>query len=107
MACHSSINPLGFSLESFDAVGRWRETDNGKPVDTTGDFQGDNGEKVRTRGARDVAEFAVKSDSARRAFIRHLFHHMVKQPIETVRVTECVNSSKAFRKTVSASGSSW
>jgi hypothetical protein len=32
MTCHSMINPLGFSLENFDAVGRWRTKDNNKPV---------------------------------------------------------------------------
>ncbi len=35
-SCHSRIDPLGFSLENYDAVGRWRETyDNGKPVDAS------------------------------------------------------------------------
>src|SRR3712207_6891775 len=33
MGCHAVINPLGFSLENFDAVGRFRTTDNNKPVD--------------------------------------------------------------------------
>ena len=33
--CHAKIDPLGFGLENFDAIGRWRETDaNGKPVDS-------------------------------------------------------------------------
>ena len=32
MTCHGIINPLGFTLEHFDAVGRYREKDNGKPV---------------------------------------------------------------------------
>ncbi|RYD26602.1 MAG: DUF1588 domain-containing protein, partial [Verrucomicrobiaceae bacterium] len=33
--CHAKIDPLGFGLENFDAVGRWRSTDaNGKPVDS-------------------------------------------------------------------------
>lgn len=33
-SCHSRIDPLGFALEHYDAVGRWREAyDNGKPVD--------------------------------------------------------------------------
>jgi hypothetical protein len=37
--CHNEIiNPPGFALESFDAVGQLRTTDNGKPVDTTGAF---------------------------------------------------------------------
>jgi len=34
-ACHERIDPLGFGLENFDAVGRWRTKDaNGKPVDS-------------------------------------------------------------------------
>ena len=31
MQCHRVINPIGFSLESFDAVGRFRTEDNKKP----------------------------------------------------------------------------
>jgi mono/diheme cytochrome c family protein len=38
-ACHLKIDPLGFPLEGFDAVGRTREAyQDGKPVDTTGEF---------------------------------------------------------------------
>ncbi len=85
MACHSSINPLGFSLERFDAVGRWRDTDNGKPINTVSDFYDDNGEKVPIAGPRDVADFAINSESARQSFIHHLFNHMVKQPIAANR----------------------
>jgi hypothetical protein len=34
--CHSKIDPLGFSLENFDAVGRWRDEEEGAPVDASG-----------------------------------------------------------------------
>ncbi len=34
--CHAKIDPLGFALENFDPIGRWRETDNGVPVDASG-----------------------------------------------------------------------
>jgi hypothetical protein len=34
--CHSRMDPLGFALEHFDAVGAWRELDNGEPIDATG-----------------------------------------------------------------------
>ncbi|MCA9239417.1 MAG: DUF1588 domain-containing protein, partial [Planctomycetales bacterium] len=34
--CHSKINGLGFALENFDAVGRWRETENGEPIEVAG-----------------------------------------------------------------------
>ncbi len=40
--CHSRIDPLGYSLEHFDAIGRWREKDaNGKPIDSTAALPGD------------------------------------------------------------------
>lgn len=81
MGCHSSINPLGFSLESYDAIGRWRDQDNGKPIDTASDFIDDGGEKIRISNAKDVARFAIGSESARQSFINQLFKHMVKQPV--------------------------
>ena len=40
--CHEKIDPLGFGLENFDAIGRWRSTDaNGKPVDSMARLPGD------------------------------------------------------------------
>jgi len=40
--CHSRIDPLGFPLEGFDAVGRTRATySDGKPVDVTGELADD------------------------------------------------------------------
>jgi mono/diheme cytochrome c family protein len=34
-ACHATMDPLGFALENFDAVGRWRTSDAGAPIDAT------------------------------------------------------------------------
>ncbi len=35
-ACHARMDPLGFALENFDAIGAWRTQDGGAPVDTSG-----------------------------------------------------------------------
>jgi len=35
-SCHNMMDPVGFSLENFDAVGRWRTLEEGKPIDNTG-----------------------------------------------------------------------
>src|SRR5262249_53125733 len=35
-SCHSRLDPLGFALEHFDAVGGGRETDGKFPIETTG-----------------------------------------------------------------------
>ena len=34
--CHKLMDPVGFALENFDAVGRWRTVEEGRPVDATG-----------------------------------------------------------------------
>ncbi len=35
-SCHARIDPLGFALENFDGVGRYRTVDDGTPVDASG-----------------------------------------------------------------------
>ena len=78
--CHSVINPLGFALEHFDAVGRWRMEDNHKPVDSVVEFDTEEGGPMHLAGPSDVAALAVKSEHAHQAFVRQLFHYTVKQP---------------------------
>ncbi len=34
-SCHARIDPLGFALEHYDAVGKWRETDEGADINAT------------------------------------------------------------------------
>ncbi len=80
MGCHAAINPLGFNLENFDAVGRFRTVDNQKPVDAAVDYTTAEGETVKLRSPREMAEHATATASARRGFIRQLFNSFVKQP---------------------------
>jgi mono/diheme cytochrome c family protein len=35
-SCHNLMDPIGFALENFDAVGRWRTLEEGQPVDASG-----------------------------------------------------------------------
>jgi len=35
-ACHDRMDPLGFGLESFDVLGRFRRAEGGQPVDASG-----------------------------------------------------------------------
>lgn len=79
--CHTIINPLGFSLEQFDAVGRYREKEKDRPVDVTSVFTTVTGENVKLDGARRLAEMIAGSEQAHGAFVDHLFHQAVKQPI--------------------------
>ena len=80
-SCHSVINPLGFSLEQYDTVGRFRTSERDRPIDAASEYTTDEGQVIRLTGARDVALFAINSAQAQNAFIQQLFHHAVKQPL--------------------------
>jgi hypothetical protein len=80
-SCHAMINPLGFTLENFDAVGRFRTHDAGKPIDSKGGYRTRTGELVKFHGVRDLANFLAESDETRSTFVEQLFHDMIKQPI--------------------------
>jgi len=36
IGCHLRMDPIGFAMENFDAVGRWRDDDGGNPIDGSG-----------------------------------------------------------------------
>ena len=39
-SCHRRMDPLGFAMEHFDAIGRWRESDGGAPINATIELSG-------------------------------------------------------------------
>jgi hypothetical protein len=96
MGCHVTINPLGFSLEAYDAVGRFRTTDNNKPVDTESEYTTADGTTLKLRGPRDLADHAVASADARRGFVRQLFQQTVKQAPAAYGATTLDRLDQAF-----------
>jgi hypothetical protein len=75
------INPLGFSLEHFDAIGRFREQEADKPIDATAIYVSEFGEEVTFQGAKDLARFISENKTAHGAFVDQMFHETIKHPI--------------------------
>ena len=104
-SCHATINPLGFAFENFDAVGRFRKTEQNKPIDATGFYWTRGGDNVKFNGARELGTSLAASEETQAAFIEHLFHFMIKQPVlahgldrpETLRLS-FVKSGYSIRK---------
>jgi len=67
--CHDRIDPVGFALEGFDALGVYRTEENGLPVDTSGGFP-DLGIEALANG-RELSEALAASDALRGCFARH------------------------------------
>ncbi len=97
-SCHGVINPLGYTLEHFDAVGRFREQDGGKPIDATGTYQTRAGDLVKFDGARDLATFLAGSDEVQTAFVEQLFRHLAKQPVVAYGPKELGGLRESFAK---------
>jgi hypothetical protein len=95
-SCHSVINPLGFTLENFDAVGRFRASEAGRPINSAGAFETRTGEIVKFAGVRDLAQFVASSQEAQDTFITQLFHYLVKQPIRAFGATELADLRRFF-----------
>lgn len=81
MNCHAMINPLGFTLEHFDAVGRIRVEEQGKPIDASGSYVTKAGEPIQFKDAGELAQYLAGSEETHAAFVQQLFHYAVKQPI--------------------------
>jgi hypothetical protein len=83
--CHTMINPLGFALEEFDAIGRHRAAEKHgateKPVDASGSYLPREGSEATFKGARELAAYVASSRDAQEAFVQSLFHALVKQPM--------------------------
>jgi hypothetical protein len=70
--CHTTIiNPMGFAFENFDAMGQLRETDNGKPVDTSSEYDFGDG-LVPFDGAAELMPLLAASPRAHACYARHL-----------------------------------
>jgi hypothetical protein len=61
--CHSLMDPLGLSFEHFDATGRFRDTDNGRPLDVSGEVIAATDEALNKpfNGARELGEMLAQS----------------------------------------------
>ncbi len=80
-SCHSIINPLGFSFEHFDAVGKYRETEKSKRIDSASSYMTPDGQMHSWNSATELSEFLVSSEDVHRNFIEQLFQFMARQPL--------------------------
>jgi len=78
--CHSLIDPLGFSLENFNAIGKWREKDGNFAVDSTGELT--TGQKFT--GAADMANIFLtdRRDTYLRGLVKKMMTYALGRGVE-------------------------
>jgi hypothetical protein len=70
VTCHTLMDPFGFALEHFDAVGRYRETENGLPINAASEFQG-----VSFDGAIELGAMLRDDAGTAACFVEHLYRY--------------------------------
>jgi hypothetical protein len=78
-ACHAPMDPLGFSLENFDAIGQWRDTDGGAKIDAVSTTPG--GAKID--GAAGFRDYLMsRSDEFVHTMVRKLLEYALGRTLE-------------------------
>ena len=98
--CHSQIDPLGFALENYDAVGKWRATnEGGAPVDATGSFP----TSTEFEGLRGLRAFLVENRQmvveaiVEKLLVYALGRELEVQDLPTVRRIEQFAATSDYR----------
>ncbi len=76
-SCHELMDPIGFGLEQFDAIGGFRTTELGAVIDTSGELDG-----VPFADAKGLGEAVAKHPSLAPCFVDHVYRYAVAREIE-------------------------
>ncbi len=71
--CHQLMDPIGFGLEQFDGIGRYRATENGLPIDTTGEIIGANDADGTFNGVVELSQRLGNSEHVRQCVATQWF----------------------------------
>jgi len=78
-SCHARIDPLGFALENYDPIGRWRERDEGGPIDSSAAIPGGR----RFAGAAGLRDMLLdRREEFAHAFTERLMTYALGREIE-------------------------
>ena len=79
VSCHRLIDPLGMALEKFDPVGRWRESDQGQPIDTSGELV--DGKKFK--GIEELKGVLLsRKEDFTHAFVQHMLAYALGRKLD-------------------------
>jgi hypothetical protein len=95
-SCHAKMDPLGFGLENFDAIGRWRDEIAGQKVDASGVLT--TGEKFETASALKSILKEQKSELFLRNLTRKMLSYSLRRGLEyydTPTVKEIIGNLEA------------
>ncbi|MFG0258718.1 MAG: DUF1592 domain-containing protein [Phycisphaerales bacterium JB041] len=102
VTCHRRMDPIGLSMENFDALGRWRDSEFGQPIDASGELPGG----VRFSGPAELREIVLAREDD---FVENLTRQVLTyalgrglEPFDRPTVTRLVDHLRANDETFGA-----
>jgi hypothetical protein len=94
--CHTLLDPIGFTFEHYDAVGAYRTSDGGEPVDATGEISGTRDADGSYDGAIELAARLASSEQVRECVTRHWFEYALGRAPAEADTCSLVRGYDAF-----------
>ncbi|MEE2664974.1 MAG: DUF1585 domain-containing protein, partial [Myxococcota bacterium] len=110
--CHRIMDPIGLGLDTFDAIGAYRPTENGVEIDTSGDISGDEFADTRDLGrllhdhpavpaclVENLYRYAVGRDTvlSERQLLRYLEDRFEESGYGLHALLKSITTSQGFR----------
>jgi Protein of unknown function (DUF1592)/Protein of unknown function (DUF1588)/Protein of unknown function (DUF1587)/Protein of unknown function (DUF1585)/Protein of unknown function (DUF1595) len=81
--CHHLMDPIGVGFEHYDALGQWRDTDHGFPVDATGEVKDSKDVDGKFDGVVDLSQRLAGSEQVRACVVSQWFRYGHGRPETT------------------------
>lgn len=79
--CHHLMDPIGFGFEHYDGIGKWRDQDQGLPVDAGGEVIGSQDVNGTFDGAVELAKRLGQSEEVRSCVVKQWFRYGQGRPV--------------------------
>ncbi|QSQ13800.1 DUF1592 domain-containing protein [Myxococcus landrumensis] len=94
--CHRQLDPIGFGMEDYDGLGKYRTKENGLDVDASGSVEHSNG-KFTFKGGAQLAKFLAESDDVAECVPLQLFRYVMGRDEDTVDSSMLADMRGRFR----------
>jgi hypothetical protein len=91
-SCHDVMDPLGFGLDNFDAIGRWRDMDAGFAIDASGTF----GNAASFNGPTEMVALLAAEPQVYRCLVEKLYTYTGRSPFRIESTEHIDELTKRF-----------
>jgi hypothetical protein len=95
--CHAAFEPMGNAFEHYDAIGHYRDEENGEPIDSSGAIVGTTSSDGAVADAVELANRLAQSSDVQTCFARHAYRFVLGRLDTDAEACAIADFAKSFR----------